>query len=40
MRDGCIDHHRLLLRTFVGEIVPELGGDTVGDIVESLIGVS
>ena len=39
LRDGCIDHHRVLLRTFVGEVGPELGGETVGDIVESLIGV-
>ena len=39
LRDGCIDHHRVLLRAFVGEVGPELGGETVGDIVESLIGV-
>jgi AcrR family transcriptional regulator len=39
LRDGCIDHHRVLLRALVGEVRPELGGETVGDIVESLIGV-
>ena len=39
LRDGCIDHHRGLLRALVGEVGPELGRETIEDIVESLIGV-